>query len=50
MTGQMQKALFLIDILVKDQNTGKGFVPLSKPNKGNKKFEIYDSLLSEEVY
>ena len=36
-------------LVVKDQNTGKGFVPLSKLNKGNKKFEIYDSLLSEEA-
>ena len=36
-------------LVVKDQNTGEGFVPLSKLNKGNKKFEIYDSLLSEEA-
>ena len=36
-------------LVVKDQNTGEGFVPLSKLNNGNKKFEIYDSLLSEEA-
>ena len=36
-------------LVVKDQNTGEGFVPLSKLNKGNKKFEIFDSLLSEEA-
>lgn len=36
-------------LVVKDQNTGVGYVPLSKLNDGNKKFEIYDSLLSEEA-
>tara|TARA_X000000950_G_scaffold289259_1_gene411341 strand:- start:22433 stop:25219 length:2787 start_codon:yes stop_codon:yes gene_type:complete len=36
-------------LVVKDQNTGLGSVPLSNLNKGNKKFEIYDSLLSEEA-
>ena len=36
-------------LVVKDQNTGVGYVPLSKLNNGNKKFEIYDSLLSEEA-
>ena len=36
-------------LVVKDQETGVGYVPLSKLNKGNRKFEIYDSLLSEEA-
>ena len=36
-------------LVIKDQKTGNGFVPLSNLNKGNKKFEIYDSLLSEEA-
>ena len=36
-------------LVIKDQNTGLGIVPLSNLNKGNKKFEIYDSLLSEEA-
>mgnify|MGYP003333308989 FL=1 len=36
-------------LVVKEQNTGVGYVPLSKLNDGNKKFEIYDSLLSEEA-
>ena len=36
-------------LVIKDQNTGLGSVPLSNLNKGNKKFEIYDSLLSEEA-
>ena len=36
-------------LVVKDQKTGIGYVPLSNLNKGNKKFEIYDSLLSEEA-
>ena len=36
-------------LVVKDQKTGVGYVPLSNLNKDNKKFEIYDSLLSEEA-
>ena len=36
-------------LVIKDQKTGSGFVPLSNLNKDNKKFEIYDSLLSEEA-
>ena len=36
-------------LVVKDQKTGVGYIPLSDLNKGNKKFEIYDSLLSEEA-
>jgi 2-oxoglutarate dehydrogenase E1 component len=36
-------------LVVKDQLTGVGHVPLAKLNNGNKKFEIYDSLLSEEA-
>ena len=36
-------------LVIKDQKTGNGFVPLSNLNKDNKKFEIYDSLLSEEA-
>ena len=36
-------------LVVKDQKTGIGYVPLSNLNNGNKKFEIYDSLLSEEA-
>ena len=36
-------------LVIKDQLTGVGHVPLAKLNNGNKKFEIYDSLLSEEA-
>ena len=36
-------------LVIKDQKTGIGYVPLSNLNKDNKKFEIYDSLLSEEA-
>ena len=36
-------------LVIKDQLTGVGYVPLAKLNNGNKKFEIYDSLLSEEA-
>ncbi len=36
-------------LVVKDQKTGEGIVPISALNKGNKKFEIFDSLLSEEA-
>jgi len=36
-------------LVIKDQLTGIGHVPLAKLNNGNKKFEIYDSLLSEEA-
>jgi len=36
-------------LVVKDQVSGEGFVPISQLNKGNKKFEIFDSLLSEEA-
>ena len=36
-------------LVIKDQKTGLGYVPLSNLNKDNKKFEIYDSLLSEEA-
>ena len=36
-------------LVVKDQISGEGFVPISQLNKGNKKFEIFDSLLSEEA-
>ena len=36
-------------LVIKDQLTGVGHIPLAKLNNGNKKFEIYDSLLSEEA-
>ena len=36
-------------LVVKDQKSGEGMVPLATLNKGNKKFEIFDSLLSEEA-
>ena len=36
-------------LVLKDQTTGEGIVPISNLNNGNKKFEIYDSLLSEEA-
>ena len=50
MTGQDSRKYFLSrHLVVKDQETGVGYVPLSKLNKGNRKFEIYDSLLSEEA-
>ena len=36
-------------LVIKDQLTGVGHVPLAKLNNGNKKFEIYDFFLSEEA-